>query len=97
MSVTKDERFAKELLVFLKEKYGKEHQKTFDDISKTLQKGLFIREKYYNLPDEVSDAFLRQLKEDYQFILENEDDDEEDQYRFDKILYILRFGLLIEV
>lgn len=93
--ITQDERFTKELLSFLKEKYGKAHQKTFDDISNTLQKGLFIREKYYNLPDEVADTLLHQLKLDYKFIEENEDDDEEDQYRFDKILYILRSILLI--
>lgn len=77
-------------MAFLKEKYGKEKQKTFEEISMTKQKGLLIREKYYNLPDDVADALLKQLKADYKFVEEHEDDDEEDQYRFDMILYLMR-------
>lgn len=77
-------------MAFLKEKYGKEKQKTFEEISMTKQKGLLIREKYYNLPDDVADALLKQLKADYKFVEEHEEDDEEDQYRFDMILYLMR-------
>lgn len=74
----------------MKEKYGPENKKTYEEIAATKQKGLLIREKYYNLPSEVADTLLSQVKEDYKFIEENEDDDEEDQYRFEKLLYIMR-------
>ena len=90
--ITKNEKFTKEILAFLKEKYGKENKKVYEEIAKTKQKGLFIREKYYNLPDEVADALLHQIKIDYKWIEENEDDDEEDKYRFDNILYIMRYA-----
>ena len=91
-STQQDEKFTKEILAFLKEKYGKEHHKTYEDIVATKQKGLFMREKYYNLPDEVADTLLRQVREDYRFIEENEEDEEEDQYRFEKVLYIMRYS-----
>jgi dihydroneopterin aldolase len=85
-----NERFAKEILAFLKEKYGKAHASTYEQVAATKQKGLFIREKYYNLPDEVADTLLRQLKKDYRWVEEYEEDFEEDQYRFEKIICVLR-------
>lgn len=42
----------------------------------------------------MADTLLAQVKEDYKFVEENEDDDEEDQYRFEKILYIMRYPCL---
>lgn len=84
------ERFTTELMTFLKEKYGKEKADTYKDICDTQQKALLIREKYYNLPDDVTDALLVQIKEDYKWVEENEDDDEVPSYRFKKLLYILR-------
>lgn len=90
--VKQNEKFSNQLMKFLKEKCGQKNEKLFKAIESCGPKGLVIKERYYNLQDEVSELLWGQIRTDYEWLLSNEEEDDEGpSYAFDNLLYIMRY------